>query len=173
MPPPPFFLDFQAVQECSIANFRTTLGAYPKRRIAEVTILDLCSMPEYPNGLYFFFNQDERPLQYVGKCTSRSFVERIPAHFDQREDAWFNTVPRKLVEQRQMTYQRALEEALTFEVVLLGINEADLAADLERIFRHTYQPALNTPKRPHPFKVQLPLAQAHEAYQAGPPRQAL
>ncbi len=47
-----------------------------------------------PNGVYLFFEKEdskETECLYVGKCSSRSFIERIPSHFDAREKAWFHS----------------------------------------------------------------------------------
>lgn len=41
-------------------------------------------------GVYVFKEKDA--IFYVGKSSRRSFVERIPAHFDLRHGVWFNTV---------------------------------------------------------------------------------
>jgi hypothetical protein len=118
-------------------------------------------MSDHPNGLYFFFGGEPLCLQYVGKCTSRSFVERIPSHFDQREDAWFNTLPTRLVCDG-VNYSSALAASLEFHVVLLGVKDAEVAKELERVFRHTYQPRLNSPKRLRTFDGNVSLAQHGE-----------
>ncbi|MBI5293393.1 MAG: hypothetical protein HY872_16070 [Chloroflexi bacterium] len=154
---PQFFLTYDAYSEQTLSAFEATLQGAPTKVISDVTIGDLCSM-EYPNGLYFFFDGNPRKLQYVGKCTSRSFVERVPAHFDQREGAWFNTLPTKLA-QKGHTYGEALAKALQFHVLLLGIRDAGVAKKLERVFRHSYKPILNTPKNPRPFDANRSLAQ--------------
>ena len=46
------------------------------------------------NGLYIFYRAEGvlPVVMYVGKCTSRSFLERIPAHLESREECWFNTL---------------------------------------------------------------------------------
>ncbi len=46
------------------------------------------------NGLYIFYRSEGvlPVVMYVGKCTSRSFLERIPAHLESREECWFNTL---------------------------------------------------------------------------------
>jgi hypothetical protein len=61
--------------------------------LSELTLKDLSIYPGI--GLYFFYDLDNR-LQYVGKCTSRSFLERIPSHFDCRKHAQFATLVKKL-----------------------------------------------------------------------------
>jgi hypothetical protein len=158
---PPFFLTYDAYSEQTLGTFESTLQGATTKALSDVTIGDLCSMSEYPNGLYFFFDGNPRKLQYVGKCTSRSFVERIPAHFDQREDAWFNTLPKKLA-LKGNTYGEAHAKALQFHVLLLGIRDMDIATKLERVFRHSYKPILNTPRSPHRFDANKSLAKLAE-----------
>lgn len=157
MPTPSFFLPFEAHGNERLWEFRDTLYGAESKRVADVTIADLCAMSEHPNGLYFFFGGTPRDLQYVGKCTSRSFVERIPSHFDQREDAWFNTLPTRLVSEG-VPYASALQSALEFHVVLFGVKDNDVAKELERVFRHAYLPVLNTPRRLLQFDERSTLA---------------
>jgi hypothetical protein len=83
MPKPNYFTTFDECRADTLDNFKHRLLEIPKKRVGEVTLSDLCSFAEYPNGLYFFFDDDDR-LWYVGKSTSRSFIERIPSHFDTR-----------------------------------------------------------------------------------------
>ena len=143
---PTFFLAYEDYAESTPASFKKVIESTPTKAVSEVTIAELCSMSDYPNGLYFIFGGEQRELQYVGKCTSRSFIERIPAHFDQREHAWFNLLPKKLIRNGQC-YSSALGEALSFEAVLFGIHDREAACVLERIFRYSYMPILNTLKR--------------------------
>ena len=61
-----------------------------------ISVLTLNDLAIYPGiGLYFFYNM-MGDLQYVGKCTSRSFIERVPSHFDCRKHAQFATVVKRM-----------------------------------------------------------------------------
>jgi hypothetical protein len=82
------FIKYERCKNQSLAEFGATLRNCSKKLVGTIQIHELCSMTEYPNGLYLFFD-DNDVLWYVGKATSRSFIERVPAHFDQRPDAWF------------------------------------------------------------------------------------
>jgi hypothetical protein len=145
---PSFFLPYESHANESLSGFLVTLRTAASKPVGDVTIRDLCAMEKYPNGLYFFFGGEPHGLQYVGKCTSRSFVERIPSHFDQREKAWFNTLPTRLVCEG-VPYPAALAAALNFHVVLLGgITDGAVARKLEGVFRNTYCPKLNSPRNP-------------------------
>lgn len=139
------FLSFDDYTNCSLDDFKNIVSASATKKVSSLTIGDLSSLP-YPNGIYFFYDDSLRELQYVGKCTSRSFIERLPAHFDQRELAWFNNLPKKVAQQSNINYSEALIISLDFKIVLLGFTDSKLAAKFETIFRHAYRPVLNSPK---------------------------
>jgi hypothetical protein len=44
-------------------------------------------------------------------------------------------------------YSSARREALGFEIVLFGIKDSGTASHLEKVFRHSYTPVLNKPRR--------------------------
>jgi hypothetical protein len=153
---PTFFLAYEDYAEFTLASFREVIESTPAKVLSEVTLGELCSMSDHPNGLYFIFGGNPRGLQYVGKCTSRSFIERIPAHLDQREWAWFNTLPKRLMKNGQC-YSSALKETLSFEIVLFGMKGDRNTAQLESVFRHSYRPILNIPKAVKPFDENMNL----------------
>lgn len=157
---PSFFLTYDVHAKKTLSAFSTILQSTPKKVISEVTIGELCSMTKYPHGLYFFYDENQQTLQYIGKCTSKTFIERIPSHLDQRyKEAWFNTLPRKLTEKNGVSYIKAHARALQFHVLLLGIKDADVTSKLEKIFRHSYEPKLNTPKNLQQFNDDRSLKQ--------------
>jgi hypothetical protein len=153
---PTFFLAYEDYAEFTLTSFKEVIKSTPAKVLSEVTLGELCSMPAHPNGLYFIFGRNPRELQYVGKCTSRSFIERIPAHLDQRDWAWFNTLPKKIWRDGQ-DYSSAHKEALSFEIVLFGIKDVGTACHLEKVFRHTYTPVLNSPRRINIFDISATL----------------
>ena len=55
------------------------------------------------NGLYIFYRAEGvlPVVMYVGKCTSRSFLERVPAHLESREECWFNTLSNRAMSDRK------------------------------------------------------------------------
>ncbi|WP_218154550.1 hypothetical protein [Nitrosomonas eutropha] len=137
-------------EECradTLAIFSSRLLQLPKKRVGDVTLSELCSFSEYPNGLYFFFDE-ENHLWYVGKSTSRSFIERVPSHFDTREDAWFNTLPKKIMDVCSIgEYVDAHSLGLSLHLVLLGVKEKQTAINLEGALRDYLQPELNKAKK--------------------------
>ena len=46
-------------------------------------------------GVKSRYDLSDKPC-YIGKCTSRSFIERVPSHFDCRKHAYLATIPRRL-----------------------------------------------------------------------------
>jgi len=139
----PYFL---TIDECSgdtLRDFAERLLHIPKKRVGDVTLSELCAIAEYPNGLYFFYDEDNH-LWYVGKSTSRSFIERIPSHFDTREDAWFNTLPKKIMDVCSIgEYENAHALGLSLRLVLLGVKSKQTAINLEGALRDYMQPELN------------------------------
>ena len=67
--------------------------------LSRITMQDLALYNEGlpSNGLYIFYDASgAKPvIRYVGKCTSRSFLERIPSHLESREECWFNTLTKR------------------------------------------------------------------------------
>jgi hypothetical protein len=59
--------------------------------------------PIFPgNGVYIFYDFIESKFIYVGKCSVRTFAERIPSHFDLRYGGWFNTMLKLLLKQNDL-----------------------------------------------------------------------
>lgn len=146
MTTPDYFHVFENYQSLDVSKLAEHLNASKKKVIGEVTLAELCSFTERPNGLYFFYDMHD-VLLYVGKAASRSFIERIPAHFDIRPDAWFNTLPKRVMSVRTIAeYPAAHALALTFRLVLLGMKSQQSAMKLEAALRDYMQPELNKSK---------------------------
>lgn len=73
--------------------------------VKSIPMLDLAQPASDAHGVYMFFRNSGvtssgkchcPDLLYVGKTTSRSFIERVPAHFDPRSAAWMNTLLTRL-----------------------------------------------------------------------------
>src|SRR5262249_10278348 len=62
-----------------------------KKPLAELLVYDLLSEGDRPLlwGVYFFFSRDGQCL-YVGKNSTRKFVERIPLHLCLHQKGWRN-----------------------------------------------------------------------------------
>ncbi len=146
MSPATFFLAYEHYADRTVSQFKEEIEKTKTKYLHDVTISELCSMPDHPNGLYFIFGDNPSELKYIGKCTGRSFIERIPSHFDQREDSWFGTLPKR-VRKEGHSYHEAVEECLNFKIVLFGVQDKDITCRLERIFIHSYRPTLNKVKK--------------------------
>ena len=144
---PEFFIRYEDIKDMTMEKFSEYLHCIKKKEVQLVTVGELCAMTEYPNGLYFFFDEDNL-LQYVGKSSSRSFIERIPSHFDPRHDAWFNTLPKKIMQHAGFeSYLAAHSRGLEMRVVMLGITTRRTVDKLENQLRSFLQPVLNSAKR--------------------------
>ena len=140
---PDYFVVFGEHHGKTLREFRELLDGMPKKAVGTVTIAELCSMSEYPNGLYLFYDE-QNALWYVGKSTSRSFIERVPSHFDQREDAWFNTLPKRIMAIAEIgEYADAHRLSLSMRLVLIGIKNKQSALKLETVLRGFMRPQLN------------------------------
>lgn len=91
-------------------------------KVSELCIHQLISDdPNLNHGIYVFKNQPDEA--YVGRGTSRSFVERIAAHFDNRDNAWMNTILKKIAQSKNSTIQESYTYFLnSFELVLIPFN---------------------------------------------------
>lgn len=117
---PPYFLTYDDCMDMSFDDLKEKLSGVKKKAVNDIALGELCAAPNYPNGIYLFFG-DANELWYVGKATSRSFIERIPSHFDAREEAWFNTLPRKIRDKDGIDYPSAHQKALSLKLALIGI----------------------------------------------------
>jgi hypothetical protein len=72
-------------------------------RLSKMTVSDLVfhngKAIRHGNGVYVF-RENQRPV-YVGNCVARNFVERIPAHFDVRENGWFNSLLLSRIQEKE------------------------------------------------------------------------
>lgn len=122
------------------------------RPVRNITIPEFISpIPAASVGLYFFF--DRSNLVYIGSSRSRSLVERVPAHFDPRQSAWFNVLPKRLVERGHVQdLETAVARALTFRVALIfdDTGRGDLL-HIEKVLRHNFRPMLNPPRGAHKY----------------------
>lgn len=146
MPFPEYFVAFDDHKGKSLAAFSAVLHALPAKCVGTVQLHELCSMTKYPNGVYLFFK--DKALWYVGKTTSRSFIERVPSHFDQREHVWFNTLPKKVMSICKIgVYPEALAIGLNLRLALVGVKGKKTAGELEKVLRSYLQPMLNARKK--------------------------
>jgi hypothetical protein len=130
-------------------------------RLSDLKISDLI-LPQKKNEI----DEVDSPVRatkqvyYVGKCYTRTFVERIPMHFDLRPNGWFNPYLKYLANHLDgkekynipgiTAMERALAYALTnHELILIrfDINNADKINQSEKQLIKILLPKLNTPKK--------------------------
>lgn len=140
-----YFIGFDDYSDVKLAEFEQAIKNANKKQVGSITIAELCSVSEYPNGIYLLFDESDI-LWYVDKATSRSFIERIPAHFDPLEEAWFNSLPKSIMKKGSLDYASALQKALTLRICLIGIKDKVVASRLETVLRSYLKPELNTCK---------------------------
>lgn len=143
---PEYFVAFEDHRTSTLHAFAEHLRTMPKKVVGTVQLSELCAMADHPNGLYLFFD-DQEVLWYVGKSTSRSFIERVPSHFDQRKDAWFNTIPTRIMAVCSIAeYADAHALGLSLRLVLIGLKSKWAAIRLESALRSYMKPHLNSGK---------------------------
>jgi hypothetical protein len=102
--------------------------------------------PGPSTGLYFFFEESE--LMYVGKASSRAIIERVPAHLDSRDTAWFGTLLKYLSETSGTSRVSCVPRALLMKVAVVFVDPdaVDIGA-AETILRGALAPSLNPARR--------------------------
>ncbi|MFA7268965.1 MAG: hypothetical protein WC073_06450 [Sterolibacterium sp.] len=148
---PSFYVSIQEHCTDTLAEFASRLQRCTKKSVGSVEIGELCSITDCPNGVYVFYDDQDVPW-YVGKASSRSFVERIPSHFDPRADGWFGTLPKRIMSICKTTdYCDAIQLGLSLRLVLIGVQTKDVATKVENVLRTYLQPMLNaTGNDPYP-----------------------
>ena len=78
-------------------NFNSLLDAVVKtcgKKMKEILLSDfILNEPdgfELNHGVYIF--KEGSNIKYIGKASSKPFIERIPAHLDTRARGWFNNM---------------------------------------------------------------------------------
>jgi hypothetical protein len=110
-------------------------------------------------GVYLFRCAKTKQAFYVGKCSARVFVERIPMHFDLRPTGWFNQYLKYLANHLEgkiknespsnSAMRHALDYALNHhELVLIKCDEkaGRPINNLESELRIHLKPILNSKK---------------------------
>ena len=149
-----FQLAVSAIADRPLADLHAVLAAHVRKQAARVEIGELAGV-SHPHGVYLFYQPGTDTLMYAGKSTSRSFIERVPAHFDSRKEAWMNYLPKHIMKRELCDYATALAKALALEVVLVGVDESLDGGQVEAVFRGYLKPVLNSTKRSFPGDMTL------------------
>ena len=131
-------------------------------KLDRIRLSDLIMYPG--TGIYLFFDIENTP-RYVGSCLSRSFIERIPSHFDTRNGSSLNTISKRLTEPEitgvddlTATVMGALPR---LKLILIGIScrsedDKKRVRKIERDLIGTLGPDLNRSRRKAPGAAYLP-----------------
>jgi len=91
--------DFERFADRRVVDIPDIIRSLDATPVAELRVFALAVSSGRPRligrGVYCF-SSAERAVLYVGKTTSRRFVERIPAHFDSQ--GWFGTFWKRMAE---------------------------------------------------------------------------
>ena len=138
-----YYIAYEQVRVLSFEAFKERLMECNGLALGDCRLSDLCLGGHSQHGLYLMFSSTGS-LAYIGKATSRSFIERIPAHLDRRENGWMNTVPKHIMRiWRLATFADAHQAALGLRLVLLGFEDPGVAKRLEGPLISFLRPQLN------------------------------
>ncbi len=103
-----YLLNYDKIKDSKISEIKEVIDKIEGLLFSKCTISNFVFYNNNPiltgNGVYIFFKNEDnknRKYLYVGKCSSRSFVERTPSHFDIRNTGWFNSYLRNLVNENR------------------------------------------------------------------------
>jgi hypothetical protein len=145
------FYQISEIQDIRVENLQAYCAALTRKKLSDVTLFDLVTLPQSFGGVYLFYSSDDICL-YVGKASRWPFSGRIPQHFDFREDAWMNSFPKKIVKaQIRHDMRSAVLYALDCKMCAFGFSsdEAawDYASESESFLRAALNPKLNPARR--------------------------
>ena len=150
-----FVLQYEELKKMTLSQFVSVTKKTKGVLLKDLKVRDLSfynGQYIYPGeGVYVFKNGTE--LYHIGKCSSMSFTERLPKHFDVRKRAWFNRLLEITVQNNEHYsdddegYMAASAFVFdTLELVLINFHERERISAIERLLRATNEP-LNKFKR--------------------------
>lgn len=77
------FILFKDVKNKKLVDVFSLINKSKKIKIETIKLIDMIYLNQSLIGVYIFFDSENQPI-YVGKCSSRSFLERIASHYDLR-----------------------------------------------------------------------------------------
>ena len=145
----------------NLPSWVAKVKALPGVKIRDLKLTDLVLPANQCNGIYFFVSPNDSVV-YVGKASSRCFVERLGGHFDLRAGNWFSSFLRAYArivngvvgDLSSGDYEKSYNDILDYRLKILAIdipaNQTLSAAVkhtiamLERFFvkHYKYQPGI-------------------------------
>jgi ribosomal protein L24E len=148
-----YLLHYNHLKDHDLAHLLNQVEVVEGIELSDLKVKDLISHQNetiFPgHGLYFF--RKGKRIIYIGKCSSMSFIERIPSHFDIRVNAYKNSLLRCICQkkfEKEVNEANLLEAARycvkEYNLVLINFVETDRINKLEGLLRHSCSP-LNKP----------------------------
>jgi len=170
-----YLLQYDTIKAYSVEGFIACLSSIRGLPLKELKMSDLIFVegePIYPNmGVYIF--KEGEDFVYVGKCSSQSFIQRIPSHFDFRDGAWFHsllkTIKEKALKEKYSKYQKMDKEAKlaidNYSLILINfdLQSKDQIEHIEDLLRCTLN-VLNKFKGKRYKNMDLPIDKYHKKH---------
>jgi len=144
-----YLLNFEDIRQMSIESMLSTLSNTDGITLDELKVKDLTYYNEkeiFPGIGVYLFREDKKVI-YVGKCSSNSFTERIPKHFDIRKIAWMNSLlklickKQLLVEINDENLKRASQDAFKkLNLILINFSDRRKINRIEKLLRSCTDP---------------------------------
>jgi hypothetical protein len=142
---------YNEIKHQTIAELAERLDNGSKAAIINMKLVDLIHEDEPSCGVYIFYNQEGKPC-YVGKSSSRTFIERISSHLDSRKGAFFSSFlwaiaksTRNNVTEKQL--RDAYIEAIKCQIAFIHLKDKEKCIKLEKYliyyFKNRKIPILN------------------------------
>ena len=145
----------------NLPSWVAKVKALPGVKIRDLKLTDLVLPANQCNGIYFFVSPNDSVV-YVGKASSRCFVERLGGHFDLRAGNWFSSFLRAYArivngvvgDLSSGDYEKSYNDILDYRLKILAIDipanqtlsvaVKHTIAMLERFFvkHYKYQPGI-------------------------------
>ena len=147
--------DLTKIKETRVKDLQDTIFKLKSTKISDLKVVDLAFCSNQPrvsgHGVYIFTNNKQKVI-YVGKTTSRSFVERIPAHFS--STGWFGTLWKLMVENNKDKSTQEIVKiiaATNFVGIEFGstVESKVMAQNLEKLLQGHLDPIFNKVRKKH------------------------
>lgn len=156
-----YLVNFENIKQMQIKMLLHNLGNMDGIRLNELKVKDLTSYNGneiFPGIGVYIFREGVRAI-YVGKCSSNSFTERIPKHFDLRHYAWMNNLlkiicVKRLGEITDENLKKASKDAFDkFNMILITFSNRNKINRVEKLLRIALNP-LNNFRHPQPLNLE-------------------
>lgn len=117
----------------------------PRKCVKDILLVDLLQEYKSRNGVYFFFDNEE--IVYIGKASSRTFLDRIASHFDLRTVAFMANFVKSYVrykgwELSDQNMQKAFIDIKDLEIGCLELQHQDISRIEGKLIKR-YKPIYN------------------------------